>query len=921
LADVLGSHPTANSRPFGENREHHVRKFLSTLALVAFSTAAGAQDYPAGQLPDTVVPTHYTLDLVTRPDQDAFSGQVTIDVDLKAPTRQIWLHGQDLKVREARVIDGNGKTIAATWTEIPDSDGVVRLALAGEASGPKARISISYDAPYNRQLEGLYRADDAGEAYLYSQMETIFARRAFPSFDEPRFKTPYDIAMTVRARDVAISNTPVLKEQAVAGGLKKITFATSKPLPTYLIALIAGPFDVVQGPPVATTSFRSREIPVRGIATKGKGPQLKYALDNTPAIVGALENYFGTPYPYEKLDIIAVTDFAAGAMENAGAITYREQLLLLDANSSLAERRRYALVHAHELAHQWFGNLVTPAWWNDIWLNEAFATWMGNKAASAWDPNGEFGRLTLTGALGAMGSDSWHAARAIAQPILSNDDIENAFDSITYEKGGGVLAMFEQFYNAENFRKGVSLHLERKAWGVATAKEFLQSVADANKDTEGVAAFESFLNQPGVPLVKARLTCQGGTTKLSVAQSRYFQAGDTNAAGQRWNIPMCVAFGLGPQRDQMCVIVKESETQIALESAGCPTWVMPNADGAGYFRFELDDAGWNDLARNAALLTEKEVLSLLDSLDAAFMARRMNFDQYFARLRTVFNARSQNNGITWDMANAVSGRLSWIDKVLLPVSAQPQIATIAGEMYTPLYARLGLDPTSQMDKTNPTQATLMRSPVVDVMAFQARSPELRAELNKRAMAYLGAAGDGKVHPEVISADVLDKALQVAARDNGAAFAKEAFTHLKTERNGTIRQRLIRALTVSTDPAVAREVRALALAEDLRTNEIPIIIYGMMSEPENRAAAWVWFKENFDRVKERMPPYNRAGLVGVGSYFCSPAEAADYEAFMKPRIADITGAPRSFASSLERMNACASLVQTQRPIAVKTLAER
>ncbi len=893
---------------------------LLSLILLTPPYPAGAQDYPKGQLPAGVTPTHYAIDLITRPDRDAFSGKVTIDITIDQPTKRIWLHGQDLKVREATVAGADGKAIPAAWAEIPGSDGVASLTLPTEVRGPTARITIAYDADYNRQLEGLYRADDAGEAYLYSQMETIFARRAFPSFDEPRFKTPFDIAMTVRAGDTAISNAPVAKEQSVDGGLKRVTFGTTKPLPTYLIALIAGPFDVVDGPPVAKTGFRDREIPVRGVATKGKGKQLKYALDNTPAILGALETYFGTAYPYEKLDIIAVTDFAYGAMENAGAITYREQLLLIDENSSLAQKRSYALAHAHELAHQWFGNLVTPAWWNDIWLNEAFATWMGNKAAAAWDPKGEFGRLTLTGALDAMGTDSWHAARAIAQPILSNDDIQNAFDSITYQKGGGVLAMFEQFYNAENFRKGIALHLERRAWGVATAKEFLQSVAEANKDTEGVAAFESFLNQPGVPLLSAQVTCRpGATAHVEVKQSRYYEgAVAAGADAQRWTIPMCVAYGNGPLRDQMCVIVKEPETRLALDTPSCPTWVMPNADGAGYFRFTLDDTSWDALAGNAERLTEKEVLSLIDSMDADFAAGRMDFDKYLARLRTIFKMRGAD-GITWDMADAPMGRLGWIDRILLSEKTRPQMAAIVAELYAPLYAKVGIDPTSAFAKANPTQTTLMRSPVIDAMALYARTPEVRAELTKRAVAYLGAPGDGTVHPDAIDPDILDEALQVAVQERGAAIAKDIFAHLKGERSGIIRQRLLAALTRSTDPEVAAQVRALALSDDLRTNEIPMILYGMMSEQTNRAAAWAWFKDNFDALKKKTPPNNRAGLVGIGAYFCSAAEAKDYEAFFTPHVADITGAPRSLASSLERIKSCATLVEKQRAIAERVLA--
>jgi alanyl aminopeptidase len=347
---------------------------------------------------------------------------------------------------------------------------------------------------------------------------------------------------------------------------------------------------------------------------------------------------------------------------------------------------------------------------------------------------------------------------------------------------------------------------------------------------------------------------------------------------------------------------------------------MPNADGAGYFRFDLDDAGWTALVQSTAALTDKEVLSLLDSMDASFMAGRMNFDQYLTRLRTVLTIRQQQGpGITWDMAEAVHGRLSWFDRVLLPEASRPQMARVVSEMYSPLYARLGLDRTSELDKTHPNQATLMRSPVVSAMAFQARSPQLRTELAKRAVAYLGKADDGAVHAEAIDPDLADEALQIAVQDRGAPFVKDVLAHLKTERNGSIRQRLLSALTRSTDPAIAAQVRALALSEDLRTNEIPTIIFGMMSEPTNRAAAWTWFKDNFEAVKQRTPPNNREALVGVGSYFCTASEAADYEKFMTPKANDMRGAPRSLAATLERIKACAALIEKQRPVAQKTLA--
>jgi alanyl aminopeptidase len=903
-----------------------LRLFIAMMFLGASAgQAASADRYPSGQLETDVTPTHYTIDLTVVPDQETFTGKVMIDVKFDKPTDLIWLHGRDLKVTSAQVIDAGGAVIAATWSEIPDSDGVVRLALASPARGPSARISVTYTAPFNKQLEGLYRSQDGGDFYAFTQMEPISARYAFPSFDDPRFKTPYDISLTVREAHAAISNTPYVKLDALPGEMKRVQFATSKPLPTYLIAFAVGPFDVVDWAPIAKTAVRDREIPLRGIANKGKGARLKFALENTEGLLLAMEDYFGTPYPYEKLDIIAATDFAAGAMENAGAIVYREGLLLMDEDSSLSQKRRYVTVHAHELAHQWFGNLVTPVWWNDIWLNEAFATWMATKIAATWDPKGEYDRMTLQGALSAMSTDSRSNARRIAQPIESNDDIDNAFDSITYEKGGGVLSMFEQYYGVEAFRKGVKLHLDRHAWGNATAKDFLQSITDANSDTKGVAAFETFLNEPGVPMLSTRLSCSGKTPSVSVTQARYLPGPDQPALAktQLWKVPLCVSYGQGSERSQTCSVIENRINRVDLPGGSCPAWVMPNADGAGYYRFSLDQKGWSALTASVNSLTDKEVLALLDSLEAAFDGGELDVADYLDHVKTIMSRKGDSIG--WDAAGSPRAKLTWIkDELVSEKSREAARGFIAG-MYEPLYEKIGLDPTSAFDRSNPTQATLLRAPVVNMVAIQGRSPAARQELAKRAAAYLGIGADGKsdgrLHPEALDANLMEQALGIAVQDMGAPVVEAIFAFIKTERDGTVRSRLIGALMHTTDPAMAARVRALALSDDLRVNEIPIVVYGSMSERANVSAGWAWFKDNFDAIKIRMPGFGQGGLAGIGRRFCSARDRNDFKRFFEPKVGELTGAPRIFAGALENIDRCIALVEKQRLKADRYFAQR
>jgi aminopeptidase N len=287
-----------------------------------------------------------------------------------------------------------------------------------------------------------------------------------------------------RSDDVVVTTTPEASTEDLGDGFVRHVFETTRPLPTYLLAIAVGPYDLVDYGTIPPNDIRDRELPLRAIAARGLGGRLLYALKNTDGILTVLEEYFGTPYPYKKLDLIAVPESFGGAMENVGAITYDEYLLLMDEDSPLNQRRLFTVVHAHELGHMWFGNIVTPHWWNDIWLNESFASWIHNKAAQMYWPEGEFDRETLKDALLAMTDDSLAAAREIREPIDHNDKIDGAFDEITYEKGGGVLSMLERYVGEDRFQAGVRLHIERHTDGTATAEDFIQSLAEGSERTE-----------------------------------------------------------------------------------------------------------------------------------------------------------------------------------------------------------------------------------------------------------------------------------------------------------------------------------------------------------------------------------------------------------------------------------------------------
>ncbi|MFW5921072.1 MAG: M1 family metallopeptidase, partial [Polyangiales bacterium] len=573
---------------------------------------------PLGRLPRDVVPQEYTLALQIVPSEDRFSGSARIDVTLKKPRSVIWLHGRKLEVTKATLTPEGGDPIAAEWEQVDEESGVAALRLPQPVLPGKATIAITYSAPFDRQLDGLYRVDTGGESYAFTQFEATSARQAFPGFDEPSFKTPFDITVIAKDEHVAASTTPVVEAKEIEGGLKRVRYAKTKPLPTYLIAFAVGPLDVVEADPIPANDYRDRELPFRGLAVKGKGKQLEYALENTPELLKAMEEYFAGPHPFAKLDIVAVPDFAAGAMENVGLVTFRETLLLLDDSAPVWQKRAFAGVMAHELAHMWFGNLVTMPWRNDIWLNEAFATWMASKAVADVFPDYHADLHQIESVQHAMKQDSLMSARKIRQPIESNHDIRNAFDSITYRKGGGVLAMFERWMGEETFRDGIRMYMREHTWGNATAEDLVKSLSEA-ADKDVATPFNTFLTQPGLPFVNVEPTCEEGSASLELSQERYLPVGSEGDPEQSWKFPMCVKYAAGGKTKEQCTMLTEAEATMELEAEECPAWVLPNAGGAGYFRFALPSEdcealrteGWDELS-------PRDKLAVADSLRASF---------------------------------------------------------------------------------------------------------------------------------------------------------------------------------------------------------------------------------------------------------------------------------------------------------------
>ncbi len=528
-----------------------VAAVVADAAIVASASAPT----PTARLPDGVTPLAYDLRLEVNPTEVAFRGHVAIRVRLDAPTRVIWLHAKDLVFVESKYAGGTITRLRAGphdlhGLELPRSEG------PGEIT-----IELSYTGRADKDQKGLFRQ----KGFLFSQAEAALARRFVPSFDEPRFKTPWRITLVVPKTDVALANAPIAKETALPDGRREVVFEEIAALPTYLVAIAVGPFALVDGGRVGRN-----KVPLRIVVPKGAERRAAYAVKMTSTIVEAIERYFDQPLPLAKLDLVSVPELF-GAMEHPGLVTFASDILLGETRDG-GFRRRFVRVCAHEIAHQWMGNLVTPAWWDDLWLSEAFATFLGDKAAAEL---GAFSDEALSMQIDrgeALAADAEPAPRALRRTIAAGDDIDDTFDAIAYEKGRAVLVMFERYVGADVFRTALRAYVNAHARGNATTADFAAALASASSPEVG-RALVSLAEHAGTPIVELRLRCDAGPPAV-VAHAR-----------DRLTVPVCIRYpASGGGGARACALVGERAELLLPATAACPSWVVGNDGGLGYFQ-------------------------------------------------------------------------------------------------------------------------------------------------------------------------------------------------------------------------------------------------------------------------------------------------------------------------------------------------
>ena len=571
---------------------------------------------PSGRLPPTARPVHYALELRVDPSSDRFSGQVRIDVVLERSTSAIVLHGSGLDVGQVEIASGARVLKAQTSFRkaagaTHDAEELLLLALEPIAAGP-AQLRLSFSGPLESSLRGIYRVSVGADRYVFTQFEPSDARRMLPCFDDPAYKVPFDVAVTVPKGNLVIANGRELgRAPSADGAWTTFTFATTPPIPTYLLALAAGPFEVRDGP--------NEPIPIRIITARGKAHLGTLALDASAALVRILAEYFDRPFPYEKLDLLAVPDFGPGAMENAGLIASREELLLVDADAGSPQAKRaVAAMLAHELVHQWFGDLVTMAWWDELWLNEGFATNLGAWAMDRYAPGLESGVDALASTGRVMDFDALESVRAVRNPVSNTYQALEAFDGITYLKGAAVLSMLRSWLGEAHFRTGIRAFLKAHEWASASSEDLFRALSEASgKDVGPVAS--TFLDQVGVPIVRAELRCPPGERPHVVLTQKRYRPGPSAAPSARpeqWKIPVCVEYGSARDTkvERSCALLGGPTAQVDLPTERCPAWLksqrrlprlLPFRDAARRGRGALACSARGRGARAHRLLVER----------------------------------------------------------------------------------------------------------------------------------------------------------------------------------------------------------------------------------------------------------------------------------------------------------------------------
>jgi aminopeptidase N len=821
---------------------HFQAKRLAAAAALAVAAIAAHAEAPykfsttPGKLPKDVVPVQYAAHLIPNLADNTFLGSQTVEIEVLSATSKIMLNVVNIEIDAASL---SGKDIGELklTPQIDKQQQTLSFNLERQLAPGRYKLALKFHGLINREARGMfhmkYKVGGTDKTMIATTMEPTDARRLLPLWDEPAFRATFKLTVDVPASFKAYSNTPVEKQEKLDGGLQRISFGVTPKMPSYLVVLVAGELERLSG--------KQDGVDIGVVTTEGKLGWAVFPLAVTRDMLRYYNNYFGVPYPLAKLDQIAIPDGLNGAMENWGAIVYNEAALLYDPKKSTENTRQRTFgINAHEMAHQWFGNLVTMAWWDNLWLNEGFASWMATKATDHFHPEW---RPYLDGQVereGVLNLDARKTTHPIQTPVLNEDQAANAFDAITYGKGQAFLRMLEAYLGEEHFRKGIRAYMARHQYSNTTSADLWSALEKASgKPVEKLAS--DWTTQPGFPVIKVDQVCEGGKRKVTLSQEQ-FRLDEPATQKRLWHVPVQVGTVNG--KAWYTLLSGPSTTVV---HGGCDGTLVVDPASVGFFRVQYDQASFDALAAQAAKLPDSTRLKLQGDAWGMVMANRLQLDSY---LKLVSKYDGEARLAVW---GAILGNLATLDNLAAGEPERPLIRRFVIDLVSPKFKQLGWDE----KPGEPAEDRQLRARLAGALA-RAGDPAAIAEGRARFARYLA-------DPSSVSPSMIDFVITVAGRNADAATYDALATRAVQNQNNEERNRFRRALAVTADPALAQRTLQMALSPQLPPQMTTAIVPSVAAN-EHIDQAWAFAVANRDALMKNQDAVgeNRAFSAIVAS---------------------------------------------------------
>ncbi|MBI4177350.1 MAG: M1 family metallopeptidase [Candidatus Aenigmarchaeota archaeon] len=856
------------------------------------------------RLPGNVIPVRYDIKLEPDIEKSVFLGEETVEIEVKKQTKTVSLNSEDLKIVSAELVAANGKSVLSEKITEDRSRQALSIHFRNNLSPGKAKLLIKFSGNLNDQLRGFYRSKytnpEGGVNYIATtQFEATDARRAFPCWDDPATKAIFKVTLVIPENLTAISNTLVERENKISGRKKELIFKETPKMSTYLLAFIVGDFKCVERKSGNGTLLRVW-------ATRGNEEKGRFALDTTSRLLEYFNDYFGIPYPLEKLDQIAIPDFAAGAMENWGAITYRETVLLFDPKHSSANtKQRIAEVVAHEMAHQWFGDLVTMEWWDDLWLNESFASWMGNKSTDKIFPEWKmWTQFILNDTSSGMSLDGLRNSHPIEAHVKNPAEIRELFDAISYSKGAATIRMLENFLGEEIFRKGLSKYLSEHAYSNARTEDLWDALDEVSgKPVTGI--MDTWVKQTGFPFVDVKSYRSGKGIRIKLSQKRFLYNNliDDKEDPTLWKIPVNaevngekISFVMDKRNTDTLVKQKNSKSE----------WIKLNSGQGGFYRVKYQDDGWNGLIRavSSMKLSSNDRLGLHNDSYALMKAGYISPDVFLSLIEAY---KDEMDAIVLE---DVSSSLRSMKTLLSDESSFQAFREFSRNFFAPIAKKVGWDPRPGEGHLD----SLRRS----IVLSQAGHYGDRETIKKARVKFKGYLEDPlSLHPDLRGVVFGLVAHGGDRADYDKLWEMEGKAVLHEEK-----LRLLGALGHFRQVEFLEETLKNSLDVDkVRSQDTVFLIGQVFSSKQGRDLCWNFIKSNWPELYRR---YGDGGfaitrLVALTGSFTRKEMADDVEKFFKTHPAP--SATRTVQQSLERIKLNEKWLEKNRSSVAGWLASR